>query len=115
VIRSLWLVVLVAAWTACGKSGSNDPVPCDVVGARVRTVARTELAARTDLPSTERSKAELQIGPLENEIAKTCRDQNWSVEVRKCIADATSGSAMKVCAGALSPSQRGVLPEKVQP
>jgi hypothetical protein len=112
VIRSLWLVVVVAA---CGKTGANDPAPCDVVGAKVRTVARTELAAETDLPPTARSNAELQLGPLENEIAKTCRDQQWSVEVRKCMADATSGAAMKLCAGALSPSQRGVLPEKVQP
>ena len=112
VIRSLWLVVLVAA---CGKAGSNDPAPCAVVGAKVRTVARTELAAEKDLPPAQRSNAELQLGPLEHDIDKACRDQKWSVEVRKCMADATSGSAMKVCAGALSPSQRGALPEKVHP
>lgn len=100
---------------ACGKAGANDPAPCDVVGARVRTVARTDLAAQAQLSATQRRDAELQVGPLEHEIAKTCRDQKWSVEVRTCIAGATSGAAMKLCAGALSPSQRGALPEKVQP
>jgi len=43
------------------------------------------------------------------------RDDRWSVEVRKCIADAANGAAMKVCAGALPPSQRAALPEKVRP
>jgi hypothetical protein len=111
-VVSLALIVVVAA---CGKRGANDPVPCGVVGAKVRTVARSELAAVTDLSPATRADAELQLGPLENEIEKRCRDDRWSVEVRRCIADAANGAAMRVCAGALPPSQRATLPEKVRP
>jgi hypothetical protein len=112
VVRTLLLVVLVAA---CGKAGANDPAPCDVVGARVRTVARTELAAVADLPARTRRDAELQLGPLEHNVEQTCRADHWSDEVRRCMATAESGSAMKVCAGALRASQHDALSEKVRP
>lgn len=112
VVRTLWLVVLVAA---CGKPGSSDPAPCQAVGAKVRAVANIELDARTGLPDPTRRDAQLQLGPLESEVAKTCRDQKWSVEVRACMVGATTGQAMKACAASLSEAQRGTVTEKVTP
>jgi len=107
VLRSLWLVVLVAA---CGKHGAKDPAPCEAVGAKVRTVARAELDAVKDLPDATRHDAELQLGPLEGAVARTCRDQHWPDAVRGCMVGASTGAALQTCASSLTAEQRGALP-----
>jgi hypothetical protein len=112
VVRTLWLVVLVAA---CGKQGAKDPAPCDAVGAKVRAVANIELEAATGLPAATRHDAQLELGPLESEVAKTCRDHDWAVEVRACMVGATTGQAMKACAASLTEAQRGTVTRKVTP
>jgi hypothetical protein len=112
VVRSLWLVVLVAA---CGKHATSDPTSCPAVGAKVRSVANAELAARADLAPTTRRDAQLQLGPLEHEVTVTCRDQGWPTEVRTCLVGATTGLELKACAAVLTPEQRGALPQVVKP
>jgi hypothetical protein len=106
VVRSLWLLLLVAA---CGKHGAGDPARCEAVGARVRTLARADLDANTALAAARRHDAELQLGPLESEVARVCRDTSWPVETRRCMVAAASGAALESCAAALTPKQRAVI------
>jgi hypothetical protein len=107
VLRSLCLILVAA----CGKHAGSDPAPCDAVGAKVRTIAHADLVANKELAPTTRHDAELELGPLESEVADTCREQKWPVDVRGCMVKATTGAGLQTCAATLTPEQRGVLPK----
>ena len=109
--RRLWLLALGVLTTACARRAS-DEAPCDTVGTQVQTIARTELATAPDLDPAIRRDAELRVGPLKDEIAHACKQHAWSIDVRRCLVGAASGSAMRQCAAGLSPEQRGSLPQK---
>lgn len=80
----------------------------------MRTLARADLAANPALSPERRHDAELQLGPLESEVARVCRDTTWPVETRRCMVAATSGAALEACAAALTPKQRAVIEKQTE-
>jgi hypothetical protein len=85
----------LALIAACGGSGATtvaqpaaDPAPC-------REVAAHELAVISFLPPATRL-----------EIESRCRDDQWSVDARRCIVTATGFDEMSACYDKLTAAQR---------
>jgi hypothetical protein len=106
---TLKTIALALALCACKRGSASDPAPCATVGNKVNAVAHAELDA-AKLDPALRQKAELQLGPLRDEVERACTDKAWPLDVRKCLVAATTGVAMQTCAATLTPEQRGALP-----
>jgi hypothetical protein len=111
VSRLVWLILVAA----CGRNAAEDPAPCAAVGGRVQAVAKAELAAVQGLPPETRSSAELDLGPLKDEVDDACRKGAWPVEARACMLTAKTGAALQACAAALTPEQRDPLAKVKKP
>jgi hypothetical protein len=101
-VRRLLAVALAVA--GCGTKSAADGASCKRVADHVGALARGDLAQLRS--SDEREPLSLLMGPLHDEVEKTCEARGWSKEVRTCMSAAASGAAVATCAHSLRPDQR---------
>jgi hypothetical protein len=103
-MRRLVLVVVVVG--AC--RGKADDVPCPSVASRFFMIARDDLAKATVDPTTRRMVSD-QLPAMRDALAEICSDGGWSLDVRRCLANAADHVAFEACEQQLTDAQRHKL------
>jgi len=109
-MRCPLLIASVLAVAACGKGkGPAGEASCDQVATHVSALAKADVAASATLSRNDRAEITTALGPLHDSLAARCTEQAWPALVRTCMQAAETGVAVRTCAEALSPAQRGLL------
>lgn len=92
---------------ACKQRPGQAP-PCNAVAAAVVKQARVEIGAAKLSPSDTHMATD-QLSPLGDALASACDRDNWSPEVRSCLAGAATVAAATACQAQLTDAQRESL------
>jgi hypothetical protein len=109
---ALGLALAAAALGGCKKAKEID---CGAAAKAWVELAPAQLDADGDRERSEKAAAVLPA--LREEMVKRCNDEAWTLEVRRCIATATSGETLERCdPGAARPAaEPAAAPAAPQP
>jgi hypothetical protein len=109
-VSRIAVAALALSLGACARHRDAGPgAPCEAVGAKFASVARTGLAADKDLTPDLRTGVDGLIAPMRDGLIRACKDGAWDQPARDCFANADDERAMKACYGRLSSDQRAAL------
>lgn len=111
----LGALAIAAAALATGCKRQHDEVPCSAVAAHVLAIAQAESQAEPDPRGAAtdderlRQRVALQLPALRDAVDTSCALGNWTLEMRRCMTQASDGAALTACQRHLSEAQRAAL------
>jgi hypothetical protein len=95
-MRNFVTGMLIAAAIATGACSSKPAASCENIGAHIKEIMMSSDDMKKAPPDQQKA-AQSMVDSLATEVAKECKDKNWTAKQLDCIMAAKKMDDMEKC------------------